>query len=145
MVAYQFHGVSATPSGYVWFRNGSGMSKTTGTMNLQTGKFDLTLTSLDGNGPTGTVAGEKNLNTGQATASCPTLNISAPRLELTVSDHGQGQRPDQSPGAYGNTAYGDYDHYGGRAARPGCLPLPPFGRTSTPLGEGGAAHHRSSR
>ena len=31
---YAFRGTSATPTGYVWFGDGSGMSKATGTMDL---------------------------------------------------------------------------------------------------------------
>jgi hypothetical protein len=43
------------------------MSKATGTMDLQSGQFHLTLTSLDGNGPTGEVTGTKDPNTGVVT------------------------------------------------------------------------------
>ena len=64
---YIFRGASASPVGYVWFTDGSGMSKATGTMDLQTGKFSLTLKSIDGNGPTGTVEGVKSPNTGVVT------------------------------------------------------------------------------
>ena len=59
---------SPQPVGYVWFSDASGMSKATGTMDLQSGQFHLTLTSLDGNGPTGEVTGTKDPNTGVVTA-----------------------------------------------------------------------------
>lgn len=65
---YMFRGLSQTPVGYVWFGDASGISKATGTMDLKTGKFQLTLKSLDGNGPTGTVEGVKSPNTGLVTA-----------------------------------------------------------------------------
>lgn len=61
---YIFRGASASPVGYVWFADGSGMSKASGTMDVQTGKFNLTLKSIDGNGPTGTIEGVKSPNTG---------------------------------------------------------------------------------
>jgi hypothetical protein len=64
---YLFQGSRANPVGYVWFADASGMSKATGTMDLQTGKFNLTLTSLDGTGPTGTIEGVKSPNTGIVT------------------------------------------------------------------------------
>ena len=67
-IAYQFRGLSATPVGYVWFRDASGMSKATGTMDLKTGKFQLTVKSLDGNGPAGDVTGDRNPKTGVLTA-----------------------------------------------------------------------------
>jgi hypothetical protein len=59
---------SSQPAGYVWFSDASGMSKATGTMDLNSGQFHLTLTSLDGNGPTGEVTGTKDPNTGVVTA-----------------------------------------------------------------------------
>jgi hypothetical protein len=59
---------SSEPVGYVWFADASGMSKATGTMDLQSGQFHLTLTSLDGNGPTGEATGTKDPNTGVVTA-----------------------------------------------------------------------------
>lgn len=58
----------AQPVGYVWFEDASGMSKATGTMDLASGQFHLTLTSLDGNGPTGEVTGRKDPATGTVTA-----------------------------------------------------------------------------
>ena len=67
-IAYQFRGLSATPTGYVWFIDASGMSKATGTLDLKTGKFSLGLTSLDGNGPTGEVEGVRDPKTGVVTA-----------------------------------------------------------------------------
>ena len=54
-ISYHFRGMSATPVGYVWFNDASGMSKATGTADLKTGVFHLTVTSIDGNGPTGEV------------------------------------------------------------------------------------------
>ena len=59
---------SSQPTGYVWFSDASGMSKATGTMDLNSGQFHLTLTSLDGHGPTGDVTGTKDPNTGVVTA-----------------------------------------------------------------------------
>ena len=44
------------------------MSKATGTMDLASGQFHLTLTSLDGNGPTCEVTGRKDPATGTVTA-----------------------------------------------------------------------------
>jgi hypothetical protein len=68
-IRYLFRDVSASePVGYVWFADASGMSKATGTMDLQSGQFHLTLTSLDGNGPTGEVTGTKDPNTSVVTA-----------------------------------------------------------------------------
>jgi hypothetical protein len=67
-IRYLFRELSSEPVGYVWFSDASGMSKATGTLDLQSGQFHLTLTSLDGNGPTGEVTGTKDLNTGVVTA-----------------------------------------------------------------------------
>jgi hypothetical protein len=68
-IRYLFRDVSTSkPVGYVWFSDASGISKATGTMDLDSGHFHLTLTSLDGNGPTGEVTGTKNPNTGVVTA-----------------------------------------------------------------------------
>jgi hypothetical protein len=67
-IRYLFREVAAEPVGYVWFADASGMSKATGTMDLASGQFHLTLTSLDGNGPTGEVTGRKDPATGTVTA-----------------------------------------------------------------------------
>jgi hypothetical protein len=67
-IRYAFRGMSETPVGYVWFSDASGISKATGTADLKTGKFNLTLKSLDGTGPTGTVDGVKDPHTGIVTA-----------------------------------------------------------------------------
>ena len=67
-IRYLFRGVSANPIGYVWFADASGMSKATGTMDLVSGRFHLTLTSLDGQGPLGEVDGTKDPGTGVVTA-----------------------------------------------------------------------------
>jgi hypothetical protein len=67
-IHYQFRGMSATPVGYVWFGDASGMSKATGTADLSTGAFHLTLASIDGKGPTGTVDGVKDPHTAVVTA-----------------------------------------------------------------------------
>lgn len=67
-IGYAFRGFSATPIGYVWFGDASGISKVSGTADMKTGRFALTLTSLDGNGPTGTAEGEKDPHTGVVTA-----------------------------------------------------------------------------
>ena len=67
-IRYLFRGVEENPIGYVWFADASGMSKATGTMNLASGRFHLTLTSLDGQGPIGEVDGTKDPTTGVVTA-----------------------------------------------------------------------------
>ena len=68
-IRYLFRDVSTSkPVGYVWFSDASGISKATGTMDLDSGHFHLTLTSLDGNGPTGEVTGTKDPNTGAVIA-----------------------------------------------------------------------------
>jgi hypothetical protein len=68
-IRYLFRDVSSSePVGYVWFSDASGMSKAAGTLDLQSGQFHLTLTSLDGAGPTGVVTGTKDPNTGVVTA-----------------------------------------------------------------------------
>jgi hypothetical protein len=67
-IRYLFRGISAEPVGYVWFTDASGMSKATGTMDLASGRFHLTLTPLDGAGPTGEVTGRKDPDTGTVTA-----------------------------------------------------------------------------
>jgi hypothetical protein len=67
-IYYLFRELSDTPVGYVWFGDASGMSKATGTMDLQSGRFHLTLTPLDGDGPTGEVTGVKERFTGTVTA-----------------------------------------------------------------------------
>jgi hypothetical protein len=51
-------------------------------MDLQSGRFHLTLTSLDGNGPTGEETGTKDPNTGVVTAEldgpgCSKLKLGA--------------------------------------------------------------------
>ena len=63
-----FRELTDTPVGYVWFGDASGMSKATGTMDLQSGRFHLTLTPLDGDGPTGEVTGVKERFTETVTA-----------------------------------------------------------------------------
>ena len=67
-IRYLFRGVEENPIGYVWFADASGMSKATGTMNFASGRFHLTLTSLDGQGPIGEVDGTKDPGTGVVTA-----------------------------------------------------------------------------
>jgi hypothetical protein len=67
-IRYLFRGISEEPVGYVWFTDASGMSKATGTMNLQSGVFHLTLQSLDGQGPLGEVTGRKDPATGVVVA-----------------------------------------------------------------------------
>jgi hypothetical protein len=67
-IRYLFRGVEENPVGYVWFADASGMSKATGTMNLASGRFHLTLTSMDGQGPIGEVDGTKDPQTGVVTA-----------------------------------------------------------------------------
>ena len=67
-IHYLFRELTDTPVGYVWFGDASGMSKATGTMDLQSGRFHLTLTPLDGDGPTGEVTGVKERFTETVTA-----------------------------------------------------------------------------
>lgn len=79
-IRYLFRGIEANPVGYVWFADASGMSKATGTMDLASGRFHLTLTSLDGQGPIGEVDGTKDPGTGVVTATldgpaCSKLNL----------------------------------------------------------------------
>jgi hypothetical protein len=52
-IRYLFRGIDPNPVGYVWFAYASGMSKATGTMDMASGRFHLTLTSLDRQRPTG--------------------------------------------------------------------------------------------
>jgi hypothetical protein len=67
-IRYLFRGIAENPIGYVWFSDASGMSKATGTMDLASGVFHLTLTSLDGQGPLGEATGRKDPATGVVTA-----------------------------------------------------------------------------
>jgi hypothetical protein len=68
-IRYLFRDTSSPhPLGYVWFADANGMSKAIGTMDLQSGQFHLTLTSLDGEGPIGEVTGTKDPATGVVTA-----------------------------------------------------------------------------
>jgi hypothetical protein len=80
-IRYVFRGMSDTPVGYVWFSDASGISKATGTADMKTGKFNLTLKSLDGNGPTGTVEGVKDPHTGIVTATLKGPGCSNLKLE----------------------------------------------------------------
>lgn len=48
------------PSGYAWFNDISGVSKFSGTLDQNTGDIQLTVTSIDGKGPTGAVTGKRN-------------------------------------------------------------------------------------
>jgi hypothetical protein len=94
-IGYIFRGLSETPVGYVWFQNASGVSKATGTLDIKTGKFQLTLKSLDGEGPTGTVVGERDPTTGQVTATltgpgCSNLRLAPTRNLFTPADNGRG-------------------------------------------------------
>jgi hypothetical protein len=94
-ISYHFRGMSATPTGYVWFNDGSGMSKATGTANLQTGAFHLTLTSIDGNGPTGEVSGIRDPKTNALTADlkgtgCSNLKLLPMKPVVVEQDNGRG-------------------------------------------------------
>jgi hypothetical protein len=94
-ISYHFRGMSATPTGYVWFNDGSGMSKATGTADLKTGAFHLTVTSIDGNGPTGEVNGIKDPKTGAVTAElkgpgCSNLKLVPMKPIYVEHDNGQG-------------------------------------------------------
>ena len=83
-IRYLFRGISAQPVGYVWFTDASGMSKATGTMNLQSGVFHLTLKSLDGQGPLGEVTGRKDPATGVVTAELNGPGCSKLKLALQL-------------------------------------------------------------
>ena len=87
-IHYVFRGPVTARVGYVWFSDASGVSKATGAGDPQTGKFQLTLKSLDGNGPTGTVEGVRDPHTGILTAElkgpgCSNLKLlpMAPQME----------------------------------------------------------------
>jgi hypothetical protein len=67
-IRYLFRDISAKPVGYVWFADASGMSKATGTLDMASGQFHLTVTPIDGSGPIGEVTGTKNPDTGVVTA-----------------------------------------------------------------------------
>jgi hypothetical protein len=94
-ISYMFRGMSATPVGYVWFNDASGMSKATGTRDMQTGAFHLTLTSIDGNGPTGEVSGIRDPKTNALTADlkgpgCSNLKLVPMKPIFVERDNGQG-------------------------------------------------------
>ena len=78
-----FRELSEAPVGYVWFGDASGMSKATGAMDLQSGTFHLTLTPLDGDGPTGEVTGVKERFTGTVTAELKGVGCSKLKLSPT--------------------------------------------------------------
>jgi hypothetical protein len=84
-IRYLFRGIGANPVGYVWFADASGMSKATGTMDLVSGRFHLTLTSLDGQGPIGEVDGTKDPSTGIVTATLDGPACSKLKLPATNS------------------------------------------------------------
>jgi hypothetical protein len=90
-IRYLFRGVEENPIGYVWFADASGMSKATGTMNLASGRFHLTLISLDGQGPIGEVDGTKDPQTGAVTAvldgpGCSKLKLPATNPYVRKAD-----------------------------------------------------------
>jgi hypothetical protein len=82
-IRYLFRGISEQPVGYVWFTDASGMSKATGTMDLGSGVFHLTLMSLDGQGPVGEVTGRKDPATGVVTAQLDGPGCSKLKLQPT--------------------------------------------------------------
>lgn len=93
-ISYLFRGLSETLVGYVWYADGSGMSKATGPMDLTTGKFHLTVTPLDGNGPSGEVDGVRDPDTRAVTADlvgpgCSNLKLApmSPVLTYTLRGH----------------------------------------------------------
>ncbi len=94
-ISYMFRGMSATPVGYVWFTDASGMSKATGTRDLQTGAFHLTLVSIDGSGPTGEVNGVRDPKTNALSAElkgpgCSNLKLVPMKPIFVEHDNGQG-------------------------------------------------------
>ena len=94
-ISYLFRGMSATPVGYVWFTDASGMSKATGTRDMATGAFHLTLTSIDGNGPTGEVTGMRDPKTNALTADlkgpgCSNLTLLPMKPVIVEHDNGRG-------------------------------------------------------
>jgi streptogramin lyase len=58
-MTWNFRAGVKNPYGYVWFNDDSGLSRANGTIDPTTGAFHLTLTVLDGKGPTGTIDGVK--------------------------------------------------------------------------------------
>ena len=78
-----------------WFTDASGMSKATGTRDMQTGAFHLTLVSIDGNGPTGEVSGVKDPKTNVLTAElkgpgCSNLKLVPMKPVIVQQDNGRG-------------------------------------------------------
>lgn len=70
-IAYRIIPDGDTPTGYVWFRDLSGLSRAAGTYDPATGAFKLTLTSIDGKGPTGVVEGTSKNGTMMAKVTGP--------------------------------------------------------------------------
>ncbi len=82
---------SARPNlhGYFYWNDGSGVSKGVGTSKPD-GTFELNLTSIDGNGPVGTVTGKRASN-GTLTATlkgqgCANMSVGAQRPEYHMSN-----------------------------------------------------------
>jgi hypothetical protein len=85
---------SARPDmhGYFYWTDGSGISKAVGKANPD-GTFQLTLTSIDGNGPVGTVNGQRSANgalnatlKGQGCANM-TVNTQRPEYHTSAGGH----------------------------------------------------------
>ena len=94
-ISYLFRGISDKPVGYVWFTDASGMSKATGTRDMQTGAFHLTLVSIDGNGPTGEVSGVRDPKTNVLSAElkgpgCSNLKLVPMKPVVVEQDNGRG-------------------------------------------------------
>lgn len=89
-IGYRLINTAGESQGYAWFRDFSGISKMSGTVDLKSGAINLTMHSLDGNGPTGIVTGTRSRN-GALTATvkgpgCSNVKISRPRPEIESGD-----------------------------------------------------------
>lgn len=58
-ISYHLALGAGAKKGFAWFNDGSGVSSASGAIDAKTGELHLTLASVDGKGPTGTVDGVK--------------------------------------------------------------------------------------
>jgi hypothetical protein len=85
-ISWMFKSNVAEPFGYVWFRDASGASRATGTLNKSTGALHLTLVSVGGKGPTGVFDGVRAAD-GSVTGTlkgegCSNLTLGRPLSDL---------------------------------------------------------------
>jgi len=75
--------------GYAWFTDASGLSRVAGLVQPQ-GALELTMTSLQGNGPTGTAVGTRSpsgaLNAVLKGPGCSNVTISHPKPDIEGGD-----------------------------------------------------------